>query len=105
MHELKRYFSAGFLVLVLVSLLIGFIAVTSSGAGITSGVLFAVVITLPLLLARWVYLDAERRKISAWTWGLLTYLFTIVGLIIYLAGRSKHPVDPDRPDRPAKRHN
>jgi len=47
-----------------------------------------------LLIAIWVYRDAESRGMSGVLWLLVVLLTGIIGLIIYLVVRSDRPVMP-----------
>lgn len=47
-----------------------------------------------LLIAIWVYRDAESRGMSGVLWLLVVAITGIIGLIIYLVVRSDHPVMP-----------
>src|SRR3972149_6064275 len=62
-----------------------------------AGLICAIVIALFVvfvLIAIWVYRDAESRGMNGALWLIVVILIGLVGLIIYLVVRSDHPVRP-----------
>ncbi len=56
--------------------------------GIGTFVIVCIAIIVQIVLTIWVYKDAKKRNANAALWAILTFLFGIIGLIIYLlAGR------------------
>jgi len=45
-----------------------------------------------ILIAVWVYRDAESRRMSGALWHIIVILLGLIGLIIYLIVRGGHPV-------------
>ncbi|MDQ7053275.1 MAG: zinc ribbon domain-containing protein [candidate division KSB1 bacterium] len=46
---------------------------------------------LTLLISIWVFVDAEKRGMNGWLWGLLAFVGSFIGLIVYLLARSSQP--------------
>jgi hypothetical protein len=65
------------------------------------GSLCCLIILLPfiifILIAVWVYKDAEKRGMSGILWFLIVWLLGIIGLIIYLIVRKSHPIGGSPP--------
>ena len=62
-----------------------------------SGLICAIVIgslILSILIAIWVYRDAESRGMSGVLWLIVILVGGLIGLLIYLIVRSDHPVRP-----------
>lgn len=58
----------------------------------TLAILFLVVsLVVLVLLAVWVYRDAEERDMNGVLWLLVVLLTNVIGLIIYLVVRADHP--------------
>lgn len=56
--------------------------------GIGTFVIVCIAIIVQIVLTVWVYKDAKKRNANAALWAILTFLFGIIGLIVYLlAGR------------------
>lgn len=87
MSKDPAYASRGFLVLIAVVFLASML-LASFGAAIMEASLIAVVLVLPLLLARWMFVDATRHGMNEWTWGILGYVFPLVALVVYLIVRT-----------------
>src|SRR6266511_1127575 len=49
---------------------------------------------LSILIAIWVYRDAESRGMSGVLWLIVILVAGLIGLLIYLIVRSDHPVRP-----------
>lgn len=54
-----------------------------------------------ILIAVWVYRDAESRGMSGGLWLIIVILLGLIGLIVYLIVRSSHPVGGMPPGYPA----
>lgn len=52
---------------------------------------FAAVLVVVILVAVWVYRDAEERDMNGVLWLIVVILTNIIGLIIYLIVRADHP--------------
>ena len=52
------------------------------------------IFVVSILIAIWVYRDAERRGMNGVLWLIVVLIANIIGLIIYLVVRSDHPVRP-----------
>lgn len=61
--------------------------------GLLCGVIIAIFLIF-ILVAVWVYRDAESRGMSGVLWLLVVLVAGIIGLIIYLVVRGGHPVRP-----------
>lgn len=61
--------------------------------GLFCGVIVAVWVIF-LLIAIWVYRDAESRGMSGALWLIIVILLGLIGLIVYLVVRGSHPVQP-----------
>src|SRR3989442_10787072 len=51
-------------------------------------------LVLSILIAIWVYRDAESRGMNGVLWLIVVLIAGLIGLIIYLVVRSDHPVRP-----------
>lgn len=60
-------------------------------AGAVCGLVVAWLVIF-ILVAVWVYRDAEKRRMSGGLWLIIVILLGLIGLIIYLIVRSDHPV-------------
>lgn len=64
---------------------------------------------IQLVLAAWVAVDAHRRGMSGFLWGILVFFTFIIGLIVYLivtrAGPSPVPAFPVSPTAPPPAHS
>lgn len=58
---------------------------------------FGVLLVVAILLAVWVYRDAEARDMDGVLWLIVVLLTNVIGLIIYLIVRADHPEREDRP--------
>ncbi len=54
--------------------------------------LFIGLLVIAILLAVWVYRDAEKRGMGGVLWLIVVLIAGILGLIIYLIVRRSHPV-------------
>ena len=84
--------------------LLGFLAL--SGTAAAQGEAFAlgmfgiiclvyiVIFIVIILVAIWVYRDAEKRGMSGALWLIVVLVGSIIGLIVYLVIRRDHPVLP-----------
>jgi len=63
---------------------------------LTSGICLLVIggLVLSLLIAIWVYRDAESRGMSGVLWLIVVLVAGLIGLLIYLIVRGDHPVRP-----------
>jgi len=57
-------------------------------------VFFIAIFLVSILIAIWVYRDAEKRGMSGVLWLIVVLIAGVIGLIIYLVVRSDHPVRP-----------
>ncbi len=57
-------------------------------------VFFIALFVVSILIAIWVYRDAERRGMNGVLWLIVVLIAGIIGLIIYLVVRGDHPVRP-----------
>jgi len=64
-----------------------------AGLGLLCVFLIAIFV-VSILIAIWVYRDAETRGMNGVLWLIVVLIAGIVGLIIYLVVRSDHPVRP-----------
>lgn len=56
--------------------------------GIGTFVIVCIAIIIGIIMTVWVYKDAKKRNANAALWAILTFIFGLLGLIIYLlAGR------------------
>ena len=53
-----------------------------------------ILIVIGILLAIWVYKDAESRGMNGVLWLIVVLIAGIIGLIIYLVVRGDHPKRP-----------
>ncbi len=44
---------------------------------------------LSIVIAAWVFNDAEKRGMNGWLWGLLVFFANIIGLVVYLLARNE----------------
>ncbi|PSG96193.1 hypothetical protein BRD56_11735 [Thermoplasmatales archaeon SW_10_69_26] len=89
MGEQVSFASTGVLALVAAVVLVPIAIVQVLGAGLTEGLLVALVVVPILLAALWVYVDARRRADDhAWLWTIVTLALPLVGLIVYLGVRA-----------------
>lgn len=61
---------------------------------------FLISIVVGAVAGYWVYTDAKKRPMNAVGWGILTFLFCIVGLPLYLILRKPEGVAPGTPGVP-----
>lgn len=59
--------------------------------GILAMLFFVAVLVVVILVAVWVYRDAEERDMNGALWLIVVILTNIIGLIIYLVVRGDHP--------------
>jgi len=59
-----------------------------------SGIVFVVWFVIWLLVAIWVYKDAQSRGANGVLWLIVVVLLGIIGVIIYLVVRPKAPAIP-----------
>ena len=57
-------------------------------------IVWVVILIVWILVLVWVYRDAEERGMSGVLWVILVFLFSIIGLIIYLVVRDDKPKYP-----------
>ena len=57
---------------------------------LTCGIIIVIWIVVWLVLAIWVYKDAEKHSMSGILWALIVFFLGLIGLIIYLVIRSSH---------------
>ena len=60
-------------------------------------IIYIVIFIIFILIAIWVYKDAEKRGMSGVLWLIIVILLGIIGLIIYLVVRSSHPIQQQPP--------
>lgn len=60
-------------------------------AGAICGFLIAWLVIF-IVIAVWVYRDAESRRMSGGLWLIIVILLGLIGLIVYLIVRADHPV-------------
>jgi predicted permease len=72
-----------------------------SPLGIALGGLCCFILIIPwiifILIAVWVYKDAEKRGMSGALWLIIVIILGIIGIIIYLIVRRGHPVQQAPP--------
>jgi len=56
--------------------------------------LIIALLIISILIAVWVYRDAESRGMNGVLWLIVVVLLGLIGLIVYLIVRSDHPVRP-----------
>lgn len=57
-------------------------------------IIYVVIFIVLILIAIWVYRDAESRGMSGVLWLIVVLVGSIIGLIVYLVIRKDHPVLP-----------
>lgn len=67
--------------------------------GVFMMLFFVGIFVVAILLAIWVYRDAEERDMNGVLWLLVVLLTNIIGLIIYLVVRADHPKGGTKPAR------
>lgn len=85
-------------------------AAARAACGVCAGFMFAipiVYVAIAIIIAVWIYKDAQRRgDPQAGIWALVGFLFTFVGLIVYIVVRNQNqnrtnpPVPPPPPSPP-----
>jgi hypothetical protein len=58
----------------------------------SEGIIFLILIVISLIIGKWVQFDARKRGLNDFFWGIITCLFWVVALPLYLSKRKKHPI-------------
>ena len=85
-------------------------AAARAACGVCAGFMFAIpliYVAVAIIIAVWIYKDAQRRgDPQAAIWALVGFLFTFIGLVVYIVVRNQNqnranpPVPPPPPSPP-----